>query len=99
MNRCEELGVCQGTGCPNCKPRDPSPEAAQPAGTHARSPMAYLRAFFRLLGRVVAVVAVMLVVYCAYWWQEIWIDAQAKHAQAMLDAAEHGCKPEADRGE
>ena len=61
--------------------------------------MAYLRAFMRLVVRGTAVVAVMLVLYCAYWWQEIWVDAQAKHAQAMLDAAEHGCKPEADRGE
>ena len=61
--------------------------------------MAYLRAFLRLVMRVTAVVIVLLVLYCAYWWQEIWVDAQAKHAQAMPDAAEHGCKPEADRGE
>lgn len=50
--------------------------------------MAYLHAFVRLVARVTAVVTVMLVLYCAYWWQEIWIDAQAKHAQAMLEASQ-----------
>lgn len=97
MNRCDELGVCQGTGCPNCKPLEPCAQPAQSA-VPKRSQMDYLRAFVRLVGRVVLVVALLLVLYCAYWWQEIWVDAQAKHAQAMLDTAVTACKPEADRG-
>lgn len=60
--------------------------------------MAYLRAFVRLVTRVVLVIAVLLVLYCAWWWEEIWVDAQAKHAQAMLDAAVQGCQPEDERG-
>lgn len=98
MNRCEELGVCQGTGCPNCKPLEPRVQPAQSA-VPKRSQMDYLRAFVRLAGRVVLVVATLLVLYCAYWWQDIWLDAQAKHAQAMLDAAVTACKPGVDRGE
>lgn len=50
--------------------------------------MAYLRAFVRLVTRVVLVIAVLLVLYCAWWWEEIWIDAQAKHAHAMLEASQ-----------
>ena len=98
MTRCDELGVCQGTGCPNCKPMEPRVQSARSA-VPQREPMDYLRAFVRLVGRVVLVVAMLLVLYCAYWWQEIWVDAQAKHAQAMLDAAVTACKPEAGRGE
>ena len=64
---------------------------------HARQPsaMAYAKALLRVVRNIAIFLFLVLFVYLAWYWPEIWVDAQAKHAQNMLDAATAKCSKEA----
>ena len=100
---CEELGVCQGKGCGQCRPDTSSTAVTYPFApqaiehAHARQPsaMAYAKALLRVVRNIAIFLFLVLFVYLAWYWPEIWVDAQAKHAQNMLDAATAKCSKEA----
>jgi hypothetical protein len=99
---CEELGVCQGKGCGQCRPDTSSTATTYPFApqsiehTRAREPsaMAYAKSLLRVVRNIAIFLFLVLFAYLAWYWPEIWVDAQAKHAQNMLDAATSTCSKE-----
>lgn len=51
------------------------------------SALAYAKALLRVVRNIAIFLFLLLFAYLAWYWPEIWVDAQAKHAQNMLDAA------------
>ena len=96
---CEELGICQGKGCSNCRPDTSSTATTYPFAPHAiehtaapqPSALAYAKALLRVVRNIAIFLFLVLFAYLAWYWPEIWVDAQAKHAQNMLDAATAKC--------
>ena len=94
--RCEELGICQGNGCASCGGTSYpfAPDAIEHSRSQPGRASVWTRKLLRLVFRAIVVAAVLLALYLAWWWPEIWLDAQAKHAQNMLQAATVQCTPE-----
>ena len=96
---CEELGVCQGKGCGNCRPDTSSTATTYPFAPQAieytmapqPSALAYAKALLRVVRNIAIFLFLVLFAYLAWYWPEIWVDAQAKHAQNVLDAAAANC--------
>ena len=70
------------------------PSSSGHAGCQPGRASVWTRKLLRLVFRAIVVAAVLLALYLAWWWPEIWLDAQAKHAQNMLQAATVQCTPE-----
>ena len=96
--RCDELGVCQGSNCASCA--GTAYPFAPDAIEHSRSKSGRLgtwaRQVLRMALRAAIVLAVLLVLYLAWWWPEIWVDAQAKHARNMREAVSVSCTRESN---
>ena len=75
-----------------------SPPFAPGAIEHSKpmqsSAMACAKAFLRVVRNIAIVLCLILFAYLAWYWPEIWVDAQAKHAQNMLDATTAKCSKE-----
>lgn len=97
MKKACMLFGCQnfsGGTCHGCLP-ELDREAARPfaPGTiqHTKASQAsgldYARKLLRWVRNLAFFLFAVLFIYLAYWAPEIWVDAQAKHAQNMLEAA------------
>ena len=53
--------------------------------------MAYAKALLKVVRNIAIFLFLVLFAYLAWYWPEIWVDAQAKHAQNVLDAAAANC--------